>query len=135
MSIIVNVKDVNDFGKVSINPSVSQYQQTGKRPTKNDIMIYYYPKIGNSNGPSVGIYQVIAETKSEGQGTVYGYFQGTMRNLLGTRDAITVINDMIKFNKDLGTRIDNTIYDLQKKYNPEIFKNIIEETNLDITEI
>ena len=124
MSIIVNVKGVDDFGKSKINSGLSEYSLHYPRPRENDIMIYYYPKgtDGKNIRPSVGIYQMKEEVEHYSKGG-FQYCRGTMKNLVGNREPRDLINRLFKDpnHEKLARKIDNTIYNLGLKHNPELY--------------
>jgi len=121
MSIIVKVKGVDDFGKEAINSKLSKYSQHYPRPRVNDIMIYYYPK--GKNGPSLGIYQMKEETEHYEDREGFQYCSGTMTNLVGTGSPNDFIDNLFKTNPEVAKRIDDTVYELGLKYNPELYED------------
>lgn len=121
MSIIVNVRGVDDFGKEPINAKFSRYSQHYPRPKLNDIMLYYIPK-GIDGGVSVGIYQVTEETEHYSDHEGFQYCSGIMINLVGTGCPIAFLNKLFETHPKLAKSLDDKILELQQKYNPELFK-------------
>ncbi len=119
--IHVFIKGQDDFGKEQINNREAVYSQHSPRSRVNDIHIYYYPRTA-----SVGIYQVTKETQyyyKEG----FSYIQGRMNNLIGRETPNDLIIRLKSSDKpnivELGTKLEDIVYELAKKYNPEHVKH------------
>lgn len=116
MNIIVKVRGVDDFGKEQINSTLSKYTQHYPRPMVGDIMLYYIPK-----GTAVGIYQVKEEKEFYKDVEGFQYCSGTMTNLVGTGSPNDFINNLFKTHPEIASRLDEIIYKLTSKYNPELY--------------
>ena len=120
MVIKTFVKDIHDFGKIALNQQSAEYSQHS-RSQVNDIHVYYYP-----NKPSCGLYQVIEELEYYHKDG-FEYSRGYMHNMIPSNKGIQdVVNKLMTSDKPqevaLGNKLDDLVYNLQKKYNPNLFE-------------
>lgn len=117
MEIHVFIKGQDDFGKGETRNGEATYTQHSPRSEKRDIHIYYYPENAH-----VGIYQVKEETEYYHKDG-FTCVEGIMTNLL-VNQRPSDLTERLKASPmqnmvELGAELEDIIYELAKKYNPE----------------